>query len=239
VVRYWLLKSHVGRTYAQYCGLARALDLVGERWTLLLVRDLALAPKRFGDMLAGLPGLGTSLLAERLRHLEALGLVERAVPPRPGRGVLYKLTRRGEELARAIAPLTSWGAAYLDPADGGEFRPEWLAFTLRSAFRREAAAGIHDCYELRLEGGAALWLTVEDSDLKIDFEPPRPADFVVETDLPTLAKLGGGLITPEAAVAGGTARFEGDPEAGWRLLRLFGSGDTAMVAKEGANLVRG
>src|SRR5437660_766950 len=69
------------RTYSQYCGLARALDLVGERWTLLIVRDLAIAPRRFSDLLSGLPGIGTSLLSERLRSLETDGILERAVAP--------------------------------------------------------------------------------------------------------------------------------------------------------------
>ena len=235
-----------GRTYAQYCGLARALDLVGERWTLLLVRDLAVEPRRFGDLLAGLPGLGTSLLSERLQHLEGLGLVERSAPPRPGRGLLYRLTTRGMELARAIGPLTSWGATYLEPAGDDEFRPDWLAFTMRSAFRPEAAAGVHDCYELRLERGAVLWFLVDAGELRISQAAPRAPDFIVETDIPTLAQLGAGLLSPEAAVAAGRARFDGDAEAGWRMLRLFGTGpaEAARAAdviseKEGANLVRG
>src|SRR2546423_9722620 len=83
------------RSYSQYCGLARALDLVGERWTLLLVRDLAVEPRRFTDLLAGLQGMGTSLLSERLRNLEEDGIVRRVVAEPPSRSVLYALTDSG------------------------------------------------------------------------------------------------------------------------------------------------
>ena len=151
---HWVVVSR--RTYGQYCGLARALDLVGERWTLLIVRDLALGPKRFTDVLAGLPGIGTSLLSERLRHLEELGVARRAVAARPA-GVVYELTDQGRVLARALSPLAVWGASLLGPTEDEELRPEWLMFTLQSSFRADAAAGIHDCYELRV-GEVTVWV---------------------------------------------------------------------------------
>src|SRR5207249_5492567 len=109
VVPHWPVVSR--RTYGQYCGLARALDLVGERWTLLIVRDLALGPKRFTDVLAGLPGIGTSLLSERLRHLEELGVARRAVAARPAAGGVYELTDHGRVLSRALAPCAARGAS--------------------------------------------------------------------------------------------------------------------------------
>src|SRR3712207_6196525 len=132
------------REYGQHCGLARALDVVGERWTLLIVRDLAIAPRRFGELLEGLPGLGTSLLSERLRSMEADGIVRRAAAASPGGGVVYELTERGDDLARAMAPLALWGASYLDLNDPAAFRPEWLLFALRARFRADRAKGVHD-----------------------------------------------------------------------------------------------
>ena len=211
------------RSYAQYCGLARALDLVGERWTLLVVRDLALAPRRFTDLLAGLPGVGTSLLSERLRHLEDAGIVRRAVARRPASGVVYELTGDGHRLAQAMAPLATWGAARLDPDAEAELRPEWVAYALQASFRPEAAAGMHDCYEFRLEG-MVFWAVVDDGTLTVTQSKPGRPDFTLTTDVPTLAQLGSGLISPRDAVASGRARFRGDPEAGERALRVLGSG---------------
>jgi len=209
------------RTYGQYCGLARALDLVGERWTLLIVRDLAVSSRRFTDLLEGLPGMGTSLLSERLRHLEEHGAVRRRAADRPATGVLYELTERGEELARALAPLASWGASFLGDRSDEEYRPEWLAFMFRSAFRPHEAAGVHDCYEFRVEG-STLWVVIDDDSITVTQERPRAPDFVATLDIPTLADLGAGRVSAEEAVAAGRARFEGDPRAGWRALQLLG-----------------
>jgi len=113
------------RTYRQHCGLAKALDLVGERWTLLLVRELLLGPRRWSQLLSSLPGLTTNLLAKRLSELVALGLLERAPPPpgerEPGRRGRYQLTERGQALEPVIMELGRWGQAQLsfppDPRD--------------------------------------------------------------------------------------------------------------------------
>src|SRR3954465_12520182 len=99
--------------YDQFCGLASALDVVGERWTPLLVRDLALGPQRYSDLLAGLPGIGTNLLADRLPQLEAEGVVRRSPPPPPAASTVYELTDSGRELAEAMLPLAVWGARRL------------------------------------------------------------------------------------------------------------------------------
>ena len=211
------------RSYAQYCGLARALDLVGERWTLLIVRDLALGPRRFTDLLAGLPGIGTSLLSERLRHLEDQGIARRVVARRPASGVVYELTDEGRDLAQAMSPLATWGAARLDADVEAELRPEWVAYALQASFRPAAAAGVHDCYEFRLEG-VTLWALVDDGTLTVAQRRPRRPDFTLTTDVPTLAQLGSGRISPREAVASGRARFRGDPEAGARALQVLGSG---------------
>src|SRR5205807_10513448 len=114
------------RSYGQYCSLARALDIVGERWTLLIVRDLQLAPKRFTDLLDGLPGIGRNLLTARLRYLEHEGLIRRRQPSSYPRSVIYELTDDGQELAFALAPLARWGARRLGARDPDElFRPAW------------------------------------------------------------------------------------------------------------------
>src|SRR5918995_3325809 len=98
------------RRYDQYCALARTLDVVGERWTLLLVRELLLGPRRYKDLLAGLPGIGTNLLAERLRHLEEFGLVRRRSLPPPAGSRVYELTELGRGLESVVMELGRWGA---------------------------------------------------------------------------------------------------------------------------------
>jgi len=202
--------------------LAHALDLVGERWTLLVVRDLALGPKRFSDVLAGLPGLGTSLLSDRLRQLENNGLVERALADRAV-GVVYRLTEDGEQLATALGPLTVWGAAKLaDEPAPDEWRPEWLAFVLTSTFRHDQAAGIDDCYEFRL-GDANLFVIVADGTITVSEDKRREPDLVATLDLPTLAAIGSGNMSVHEAINSGKARFEGDPDAGARAMQVFGS----------------
>jgi DNA-binding HxlR family transcriptional regulator/putative sterol carrier protein len=202
--------------------LARALDLVGERWTLLIVRDLAVAPRRFTDLLGGLPGMGTSLLSERLRTLEDDGVIRRTVADRPARSVVYELTESGRQLAAAIAPLGVWGATHLGAVADAEFRPDWMVFTIRSLFRPEAARGVHDCYEFRL-ADFTLWVAVDDGQLSITEHEPRPADFVIITDVATLAALGNGQVSPETAVAEGRAQYHGDADAGLRAMRIFGA----------------
>ena len=98
------------KVYGQYCGLAKALDLVGERWTLLLIRELAFGPRRFSDLVEGLPGISTAVLTERLNRLEEARLTLRRTLPPPAASKVYELTDDGRDLAAAIAPLIAWGA---------------------------------------------------------------------------------------------------------------------------------
>ena len=97
------------RSYAQLCGIATALDVIGDRWTLLVLRDLLLGPLRFGDLVEGLPGIGTNTLAARLKHLEASGVVRRQLLPLPDRGTVYELTPYGHELEPILLALGRWG----------------------------------------------------------------------------------------------------------------------------------
>lgn len=103
--------------YRQYCGLAAALDVVGQRWALLIVRDLVPGPRRFTDLFDGLPGISTDLLADRLRSLEAAGAVQQREVRNPAPANLYELTERGHELARLAGGLARWGTPLLPPAD--------------------------------------------------------------------------------------------------------------------------
>jgi DNA-binding HxlR family transcriptional regulator len=105
------------RTYGDRCGIARALDVVGERWALLVVRELLLGPKRFTDLRAGLPHVGPDVLSQRLRELEAAGVVRRGTLPPPAASKVYELTDRGAELEPVVLALGRWGSVAPVPAD--------------------------------------------------------------------------------------------------------------------------
>src|SRR5690349_25163474 len=124
------------RRYDQYCALARALDVVGERWTLLIVRELILGPRRYTDLLGALPGIGTNLLADRLTSLEREGIVERDRLPPPAAAAVYALTEYGRGLEPAVIALTRWGSRRLrQPSRSDHFRPSWLGIAMLAAFR--------------------------------------------------------------------------------------------------------
>lgn len=138
------------RNYDQYCGVARALDVVGDRWTLLIVRELLVGARRYGDLLDALPGIATNLLAERLRHLEAHGVLDRA---RSGRAAAYELTARGHELEPALLALARWGGPTLvDRYPSDEFRPHWLVLGLRSLLDPSIDLALSIAVDLEVEG---------------------------------------------------------------------------------------
>jgi DNA-binding HxlR family transcriptional regulator len=137
------------RDFGQYCGLARALELVGERWALLIVRDLLVRPRRYTDLLEGLPGIPTNMLSTRLKELEQAGLIERRIASPPQRGVVYALTAEGRTLEPVVLALGNWGAEYLgEPRPGEIITPEMFAMSLRSTFNSQKAAGLSASWEI-------------------------------------------------------------------------------------------
>lgn len=134
------------RSYMQICGVARALDLLGERWTLLIVRELLLGPKRFGALKEALPGVSANLLSARLRALADEGIVERVELPAPASVEAYALTERGEGLRPAMEALAIWGFGLLDPEaeleQGWTVRPSLFTSTLAAAVDPVALAGL-------------------------------------------------------------------------------------------------
>src|SRR6266571_9269434 len=128
------------RSYEQYCGVARALDLVGERWALLVVRELILGPKRFTDLRRGLPGIGTNVLAARLKELESSGVLARRTLPPPAASTVYELTEYGRELEEVMLAFGRWGAKSMGArAPEQTLQSEWVAVALKAFFRPEAA----------------------------------------------------------------------------------------------------
>jgi DNA-binding HxlR family transcriptional regulator len=121
----------VAKSYCQYCPVAHALDLVGERWALLIVRELLYGSQRYTDLAAHLPGIGTNILAARLRDLEAAGVVTKRKLPPPTPVTIYELTETGRTLQRVVAELALWGARSLGPPDTTRLEPGWIQHPLR------------------------------------------------------------------------------------------------------------
>ena len=137
------------RTYDQYCAVARALDVVGERWTLLLVRELLTGPKRFKDLLDGLSGIGTTLLTARLKDLEGKGILRRTILPPPAGSKVYELTDLGHSLEPVVMALSRWGLKLLDAP-----RREEVSRPVRGVWHRRAGHGLAG-WRVGAEGDAA------------------------------------------------------------------------------------
>src|SRR5581483_912985 len=130
----------VAKGFGQYCGFARSLELVGDRWALLVVRDLLVGPKRFSDLQRGLPKIPSNILTARLKELEAAGVIERRAQPRPAGGVAYQLTDDGRELEEAVVAFGRWGAKHLGaPREDEIVTDDSMAMALRTIFRGEQA----------------------------------------------------------------------------------------------------
>jgi DNA-binding HxlR family transcriptional regulator len=204
------------RTYGQYCGLAKALDLVGERWALLVVRELLLGPKRFTDLLDGLPGVSTNVLATRLRQLDRAGVVERTRLPPPAASSVYELTAYGRGLEPVVAALGRWGAASLGFRDPGQaLRSHWLALALKAFFHPEAAVGLSREYEVRLADGA-FRLALSDGSLQVVPGPAEAADLVLEADDDALVGVLAGQLDASALTL-----VQGDASELPRFVELF------------------
>ncbi len=218
------------RRYEQYCALARALDVLGERWTLLVIRELLLGPKRYSDLLDALPGIGTNLLAARLKELEENGIVKRRRLPPPAASSVYELTADGRELEAAVIALTRWGSSRLGrPKPGEHFRPAWLAIAMQAAFRPEAAKGVSESYEFRVDD-EVLHVRVEQGTARVSQEPAHEPDLTFTTDSRGFVALMSGQMMPMEAVRRGKAKIEGDPGALTRCLEIFGLATGEPVA---------
>jgi DNA-binding HxlR family transcriptional regulator len=209
------------RSYDQYCALARALDVVGERWTLLLVRELLLGPKRYKDLLARLPGIGTNLLAERLRHLEELRLVQRRALPPPAGSKIYELTELGERLAPAVIELGRWGAHFLgEPREDDSMQPGWFFVSLQATFRPELAMGLDESYEFRVAGDV-FHVVIDGGRLTSGQGAAHDPDTVVSTDVATFIALLARRVEPDVALKSRAVEIEGDAAALRRFVEIF------------------
>jgi DNA-binding HxlR family transcriptional regulator len=201
------------RSYHQYCALARALDVVGDRWTLLIVRELLLnGPSRYTDLRNGLPGIATNLLAERLRELEQAGIVRAEAAPPPVATTLFQLTERGRQLEAALEELGRWGGPLLgEVADDDAFRTHWLGLPARVLLTDWSPERPPVSIELRA-GDRPLVVETTGGGIVTRPGPAERPDLVL-TGPPDLivAVLTGRLGLAEAGTRG--LRHEGDPAA--------------------------
>ena len=208
------------RAYGQFCGFARALEIVGERWALMIIRDLLVGPKRFSDLHRGLPGIPTNVLTSRLKELEEAGVVRRRALPRPERSVVYELTPHGLELEDVVVHLGLWGAKLLDnPRPGETVTPDSLIMALRSTFRREAARNVHAVYELRF-GEIVIHARIDDGTIAAAEGPLPGADLIIETG-PAMKSLMNREMSPAEAIASGSVQLTGDARLLDRFAEMF------------------
>lgn len=213
-------RSMSGRTYGDACGIARALDLVGDRWTLLVVRELLLGPKRYTDLMSGLGRIAPDVLAQRLRDLEAGGLARRVTAPWPGRVQVYELTERGQELEPVLRELGRFGSSVAMPVGELTFSPDAAAIALRTMFDPQRAGDLQTNCVLTLDGEPfAVGIDGGELDLR------RGGGGVPEATLTTTPGVLAALVwhgrALDDAVRAGDAEFDGDVQVLESLFDVF------------------
>jgi DNA-binding HxlR family transcriptional regulator len=202
--------------YGRFCPLARALDVLGDRWTLVIVQELQKRPSRYGELVDRLPGIGTSLLASRLRRLEAAGILVRR-PEGVGEGVVYELTERGRALEEPLSALRRWGAQFLfDPTADGQ---------VDQIFDVTYVAGIEALadgeFELVVDDRPTT-LTFSRGELHQEAGAAGNAELMVQTSSPFLERWAAGEVDWDGGVAAGDVTVVGPPEAWQRWLAATG-----------------
>ena len=208
------------RTYGDRCGVARALDVVGERWALLVVRELLLGPKRFTDLRAGLPSLSPDVLSQRLRELEHAGLLRRRKLPPPASARVYELTDRGSALEPVVLELGRWGSEAAFPAGDAAFGADSFVIALKTLFDARAADGVDLTVELRL-GDDGFRSRVAGGRLEIARGAAEAPDATIESDPGTLAAVLWHGRPLSEALRTGDVEIAGSAPAVKRFLGVF------------------
>jgi DNA-binding HxlR family transcriptional regulator len=202
------------RKYQQFCPLAKALDVIGERWTLLIVRELLAGPKRYTDLRQGLPGMATDLLAARLRDIQDAGVVDRREVPPPTPATVYELTRRGQALEPVVREFARWGKPLLSEPGDDHLPPSALLLGIQTAFRPDAAAGVDETYDIDVDGQRVA-VHVDNGTIDVtQGAPSGPVALRIRTDARGFMDLARGNSTDRLQI-------DGDPDALNRLQQLF------------------
>jgi DNA-binding HxlR family transcriptional regulator len=210
----------MSKRYAQYCPVAHALELVGERWALLVVRELLNGPKRYTDLAAALPGIGTNILAGRLRDLEQAGVIQKRRLPPPAAAQVYELTPYGEELREPLYALARWGAKSLGPPTADDaLTPGWLVNAVRATC---VGGGRVPSGEVELRVAEDIVHVRFDADEPtVEAGPSESAEVVIETDPTTLFCLASHEQATKEAIEAGAVRITGKRADAERFLSLL------------------
>jgi DNA-binding HxlR family transcriptional regulator len=203
--------------YGQFCSVARALDMLGDRWAMLVVRELLLGPKRYTDLLEGLPGVGTNVLAVRLRDLEDAGIVTRQKLPPPAPATVYALTEDGHALRPVVDALARWGLRLMDgPKRGDAMRVGWLVYSLAIS---ASASGLGEGSELELRvGDERHTLTVRDGRFEARQGAAASPIGVIDARAESLFRLATGQTRRTDLERGGRITIDGDARSARQFL---------------------
>jgi DNA-binding HxlR family transcriptional regulator len=215
------------KRYGQRCAVARALDVIGERWTPLIVRELLLGPKRYTDLIEGLPGIGTNVLASRLSDLQAHGIIEKHMLPPPAPAAVYELTESGRALAPVLRELRTWGSQYgSTPEPGDVVQPAWV---LQSAVGRPPGLKPARTCEIKV-GRECFRLTGENATTTVRAGSAGSADAVITVEPSVLFRLAAGKL--DVASAATHAEIAGDRRVAHNVFAMLaGSAQTPSLTE--------
>jgi len=209
------------KEYGQFCGLAHALDLIGSRWSLMIVRELLIGPRRFTELENGLPGIPTNVLSTRLREMEEHGLVERRLLPRPSSSVVYELTDYGRELEEPLLRLGHWGAKSLPVPTNDDFvATSSVALSFRAMFHPDAAQGVDLSFEVPVQNYVVRG-RIDDGVLTVPVEDAGQPDLFIQGDPVIMMDLFYGRESPAAALASQRIEFDGSLDDMERFFQIF------------------
>lgn len=209
-----------GRTYGDACGIARTLDLVGDRWALLVVRELVLGPKRYTDLVSGLGRIAPDVLAQRLRELEAGGLARRTIAPGPGRVQVYELTEHGQQLEPVLRELGRFGSSLAMPEGELTFSPDAAAIALRTTFDPQRAGNLRTTCVLTLDD-ESFAVGVDGGRLDLRRSGGGIPEITLRTTPAVLAEVLWHGRALNDAVRARDAEFTGDPQVLESLFNVF------------------
>lgn len=220
------------RLYNQYCPVARALEVVGGRWTMLIIRELFSGPKRYTDLMDRLPGIGTNMLAARLKELEDDKVIKKSKLPPPAASTVYELTELGHILDPVITHLARFGLHFLDPArPRDQYRPSWVVLGLQASFRPSESTALDESYEFRVDG-EVFHVSVEYGTMRASLGPAHKPDLIINANRREMALLAAGREIPKRSWDTGKIKIEGKQESLDNCHRIFGLPGSPKVSND-------
>jgi len=217
--------------YKQYCSLAKSLDMVGDRWTLLIAFELLMAEQRYSDLLEHLPGIGTNLLAARLKRLQEAGLVEKDTLPPPAASTVYRLTETGQGLRQTIISLARWGMQFMEPPEPGEVFVRDVVRRRSLMFGSGCGPEVDDLVELCVDGDR-IGIRIRGDVIAVEDGSLRDATARIELDSASMFDVMTSPSEDTAATGLGRAVVEGDRDAALRLLEALNMPRTIAMDQE-------